>query len=270
MEILAPASTDLDAIAGDIRSRLKRTVEDITAIGAGLLRARSILVSDREFGAWRKREFPDMGQKMAARFMSVASLTNAYPDIMSVQISQTVLYELASQSVPETIVQTVVERARTGKPVSVNAVKALKRECVSPTQDDSQEAIGKPLEDVPASATQEEGECSETHQRGSSAAVEGEDVTATLRSEIEALKRRVSELETENAVLKAENPLNAMMMRYPELWERTMKQAQKKPKRSKAAPPAQTLDAPERPTMLDARKNWQQYPTPFPWPPENK
>lgn len=85
-----------------IHARLKRTAEDIIAIGQDLLEVNEKLAPQGKFHAWLRAEF-DMTRQSAYRFMSVARKFGGC-NIM-LQLSPTVLYSLLDT--PDTVIQMV-------------------------------------------------------------------------------------------------------------------------------------------------------------------
>lgn len=85
---------------------LKRTAEHIIQIGQNLLSIKSSL-GHGHFESWLQAEFA-MSERQARRFMLVAERFGDKTDIMSV-FPVSVLYELASPSTPESVIEQVVE-----------------------------------------------------------------------------------------------------------------------------------------------------------------
>ncbi|WP_116654437.1 DUF3102 domain-containing protein [Pelagibacterium sediminicola] len=118
-------ATEVRAAAERIRVRMKRTAEDIIAIGLDLIEVKSRL-SHGAFLPWIEAEF-GMTDRTAARFMQVAEVYGNKFDIMS-NLTPTVLYELAAPSTPEPVRQIVEAKAEANESVTVEEVKRLKRE----------------------------------------------------------------------------------------------------------------------------------------------
>jgi phage N-6-adenine-methyltransferase len=91
--------------AATIQARLKRTAEDIIAIGQDLIEVKARL-SHGQFEGWLRSEF-EMTQMSAVRFMQVAKRFGDKSNIMLV-LPATVLYALAAPSTPDTIIEQVV------------------------------------------------------------------------------------------------------------------------------------------------------------------
>lgn len=99
-----------------LNDRMKRTVEDIIAIGQDLIAVKEKL-SHGAFLPWIEAEF-GMKQAAAYRFMQVAENYGGKL-INFVNLSPSVLYELAAPSTPEPVRQAVEAKAEAGESVSV-------------------------------------------------------------------------------------------------------------------------------------------------------
>lgn len=119
------AVTEVRAAAERIRVRMKRTAEDIIAIGLDLAAVKERLPHGA-FLPWIEAEF-GMADRTARRFMQVAEVYGGKSDIMA-NLPPTALYELAAPSMPEPVRQIVEQKAEAGESVSVEEVKRLKRE----------------------------------------------------------------------------------------------------------------------------------------------
>lgn len=108
-----------------IRDRMKRTVEDIIAIGQDLITVKEKLPHGA-FLPWIDAEF-GMADRTARRFMQVAETYASKMDKMS-DLPPSVLFELAAPSTPEPVRQAVEAKAEAGESVSVAEVQRLKRE----------------------------------------------------------------------------------------------------------------------------------------------
>lgn len=108
--------------AESIRARMKRTAEDIIAIGQDLIAVKADL-GHGHFLQWLKVEF-DMTQKTASNFMHVAERfgVSGKLEIIS-NLSATILYELAAPSTPEAIIEQVQAGAI---PPNLDAIKEAK------------------------------------------------------------------------------------------------------------------------------------------------
>lgn len=108
--------------AQSIRIRLKHTAEDIIAIGQDLIAVKSKL-GHGKFLPWLKSEF-GMTDRHALNFMRVASRFSGKSEIIS-DFSITVLYELASPSTPDSI----IEQVQSGEiPATMADIRDAKRE----------------------------------------------------------------------------------------------------------------------------------------------
>jgi DNA modification methylase len=104
-----------------IQTRLKRTAEDIIAIGLDLLAVKERL-QHGQFIPWLQAEF-GMSDRHALNFMRVASRFSSKSEIIS-DLPVTVLYELAAPSTPDAVIEQVV----TGQvPATLPAIIQAKR-----------------------------------------------------------------------------------------------------------------------------------------------
>ncbi len=118
-----------------IHARLKRTAEDIIAIGQDLIDVKQDL-DHGQFESWLKTEF-DMSYDTALNFMQVAKKFGDRPELKNGNfpfLSVSVLYALAAPSTPDT----VIDMVKAGKiPPTIPAIREAKRE----VQDGAQETI---------------------------------------------------------------------------------------------------------------------------------
>lgn len=129
----------LQVRAESIRSRLKRTGEDIIAIGQDLIDAKEDL-GHGQFLPWLKAEF-DMSEWSAQKFMQVTTkFGGSDKSVNFTDLGASVLYLLASPSTPETVTQevlsgqikatedqTMLEAVREAKRAAVEAAKAKQK-----------------------------------------------------------------------------------------------------------------------------------------------
>lgn len=118
------AVTEVRAAAERIRVRMKRTAEDIIAIGIDLVAVKERLPHGA-FLPWIEAEF-GMGEDTARNFMRVAGRYGKSGNIPD--LTPSVLYELAAPSTPEPVRQQIEAKAKAGENISVEEVKRLKRE----------------------------------------------------------------------------------------------------------------------------------------------
>ena len=118
------AVTDVRAAAERIKVRMKRTTEDIVAIGLDLIAVKERLPHGA-FLPWIDAEF-GMGEQSARRFMQVGEVYGK-SNIM-LDLPATALYELAAPSTPQDVRHRVEARAEAGEHVSVAEIQRLKRE----------------------------------------------------------------------------------------------------------------------------------------------
>lgn len=103
-----------------IHARLKRTAEDIIAIGQDLIEVKSRL-GHGNYECWLKSEF-EMSLWTANKFVQVAV---RFKSVKFTDLPVSVLYELAAPSTPETVIQMI----ETGQVVpTLSAIREAKRE----------------------------------------------------------------------------------------------------------------------------------------------
>jgi hypothetical protein len=115
---------------------LKRTAEDIIAIGQDLIAVKSRL-GHGKFTPWLDSEF-GMTDRHARNFMNVASRFGSKSEIIS-DLPVTVIYELASPSTPDNVIDMV--EAGTISP-TLPAIREAKQEVQQQTEAKPQESIG--------------------------------------------------------------------------------------------------------------------------------
>ena len=116
----------LDDVARDVRSNLNKTVEGIIGAGKALLEGRDLHPSNQAFSKWCSNEFPELHRKQRLRFMQIAHRfvgTN-----LSHQLSYGVLAELAAPSVPDGLVEQVINAPTPMKVDEVRELKAINRD----------------------------------------------------------------------------------------------------------------------------------------------
>jgi hypothetical protein len=110
-----------------IHARLKRTAEDIVAIGQDLIEVRDRLACVGRgglFHPWLRAEF-DMARRMAYNFISVAERFGDSNCAKFAQLPVSVLYELAAPSTPESVIEMV--EAKQIEP-TISAIREAKQE----------------------------------------------------------------------------------------------------------------------------------------------
>lgn len=107
-----------------IKLRLKRTAEDIIAIGQDLILIKAEL-GHGNFEKWIKINF-EMKRMTAHNIMQVAERFGS--NIQLLYISPTILYELAAPSTPDSVIEEVTAKVEAGETVSVKEVKELKKQ----------------------------------------------------------------------------------------------------------------------------------------------
>lgn len=118
------AATEVRAAAERIRVRMKRTAEDIIAIGTDLVTVKERLPHGA-FLPWIEAEF-GMSEDTARNFMRVAGRYGKSGNIPD--LTPSALYELAAPSTPEPVRQQIEAKAKAGENISVEEVRRLKRE----------------------------------------------------------------------------------------------------------------------------------------------
>ena len=119
-----------------IRTRLKRTAEDIVAIGQDLIVAKKI-VGHGQFEIWVHTEF-GMSPETAQNFMHVAERFGRESGIIP-ELPATILYLLAAPSTPEAVVEQVTSGDVAPKVKDVQgAIKAAKEEAKKAKQEAEQ------------------------------------------------------------------------------------------------------------------------------------
>jgi hypothetical protein len=112
------------AAAERIREKVKKTLEDIIAVGNDLLTVKQELPHG-QFGTWLRAEF-GWTERTARNFMSVAEGFGAKTEMISdLQIAPTAAYLLAAPSAPDEARQAAVERAEAGEQVTTAVAKEI-------------------------------------------------------------------------------------------------------------------------------------------------
>jgi len=106
-----------------IKLRMKRTAEDIIEIGKDLIAIKEKLPHGA-FLPWIASEF-EMSQRTASNFMQTAE---RFGDKLAnfANLKPAAIYELASSSTPDEVVEKVIKKAGSGEKVTAKEVKALK------------------------------------------------------------------------------------------------------------------------------------------------
>jgi hypothetical protein len=110
----------------DIRSRLKRTVEDMIEIGRQLSEVRDALLDDGKYHQWLKVEF-GMSIGSASEYRSIAARFGGEVSIIET-LSPTIVRRLAASSVPIEAIEAVRLAAQAkNKPLKVREAMAIIR-----------------------------------------------------------------------------------------------------------------------------------------------
>ena len=108
---------------GEIRERLRRSAQDIWEIGQKLSDVRSRLQYG-QFLAWIKAEF-GWSQRTAYNFMNVyETFGDRFANLARVNIATSLLYQLASPSVPEELRDQVLRAAQQGETMTAKELRA--------------------------------------------------------------------------------------------------------------------------------------------------
>ncbi|MEM1242011.1 MAG: DUF3102 domain-containing protein [Cyanobacteria bacterium P01_H01_bin.26] len=112
---------------GEIRERLRRSAQDVWEIGEKLSDVRSRLQYG-QFLTWLKVEF-GWSQRTAYNFIKVyETFGDRFANLAKVDIATSLLYQLASPSVPEDLRNEVLESAEQGKKITANELRtAIKK-----------------------------------------------------------------------------------------------------------------------------------------------
>lgn len=107
-----------------IKLRLKRTAEDIIAIGQDLILIKAEL-GHGNFEKWIQVHF-EMKKTSSYVFINAAERFGSNVQILNV--SPSIIYELAAPSTPDSVIEEVTAKVEAGEVVSVKEVKELKRQ----------------------------------------------------------------------------------------------------------------------------------------------
>ena len=111
----------LDDVASDVRKHLSGAVENIIKAGQALQEGRDMHLSNNAFHDWCMQEFPDLKQRLRYNIMQVGRRFDK--QYIAGHIPMTVLYELASPSVPDELVEDIMS---SDKPMKVKEVQQAK------------------------------------------------------------------------------------------------------------------------------------------------
>ena len=122
---LAPgAALELRAAADRIRTRLRRSVEDIIEIGRELTAAKKTL-GHGHFLPWIDAEF-GMSDQTARNLMNVHERFGKSKRLLDLEVSQEALYLLAAPSTEPEVVDAAMEKAEAGEKVGKAEVEEIK------------------------------------------------------------------------------------------------------------------------------------------------
>ena len=116
---------------GEIRKRLRRSAQDVWEIGQRLADVRSRLKRG-QFLAWLKVEF-GWSQRTAYNFINVyETFGDRFAKLANLDIATSVLYQIASPSVPEELRTQVLRSAAAGEKVTNKAIKSAIKQSKQP------------------------------------------------------------------------------------------------------------------------------------------
>ncbi|MEO1590893.1 MAG: DUF3102 domain-containing protein [Cyanobacteria bacterium J06632_22] len=108
---------------GEIRERLRRSAQDIWEVGQKLSDVRSRLKYG-QFLTWLKVEF-GWSQRTAYNFIKVyETFGDRFANLAKVDIATSLLYQLASPSVPDDLREQVIEAAKKGKKITAKELRS--------------------------------------------------------------------------------------------------------------------------------------------------
>lgn len=114
----------VQASAARIRETVKRTIEDIIAVGAELLSVKEELPHG-QFIPWLRAEF-GWTERTARNFMAVAEAFGPKTEMISdLRIDPTAAYLLAAPSAPDEAREAAVERAESGERITAKVAKKI-------------------------------------------------------------------------------------------------------------------------------------------------
>ncbi len=166
-------ASDVRAATERIKLRIKRSAEDIVAIGQDLITAKGLL-SHGQFSEWLETEF-EMDQRTAQNFMRVATMFGKNENFSFFKPS--VLYALAAPSTPESVRGQAVAKVEQGESLSVKEVQELKRKA----------------KEAEKMAQRNQAELDTANSEKQQIA----DRNAALLSDIQSLKQKAAELQQE-------------------------------------------------------------------------
>jgi len=123
-----PLTSDIaeqvQTVAQRIRQMVKRTLEDLLAVGGDLLAVKAALPHGR-FGPWLRAEF-GWTERTARLFMTVAQRFGPKTEpLFDLRIDPTAAYLLAAPSAPEEASAAAVQRAESGEHITVSVAREI-------------------------------------------------------------------------------------------------------------------------------------------------
>ncbi|MEO0407350.1 MAG: DUF3102 domain-containing protein [Cyanobacteria bacterium P01_A01_bin.135] len=127
---------------GEIRKRLRRSAQDVWEIGQRLADVRSRLQYG-QFLAWLKAEF-GWSQRTAYNFINVyETFGDRFAKLATLDIATSVLYQLASPSLPEDLRNQVLDSVAAGKKVTNKALKSAIKQHKQPKKTSPQPSVSE-------------------------------------------------------------------------------------------------------------------------------
>jgi gas vesicle protein len=120
--LAAKTAEKVKEAADRIRQTVKRTVEDIIAVGKELLDVKDVLAHG-QFGPWLRAEF-GWSERSAQNFMNVAEQFKT-ANFAELPIQASAAYLLAAPAVPDKARQVAIEKAQGGEEITFTAAKEI-------------------------------------------------------------------------------------------------------------------------------------------------
>lgn len=124
-DLLEPKTArEVRSTTGRIRGRVKRTVEDLIAVGHDLGQVKEALPHG-QFGKWLKAEF-GWGERTAQNFMSVAGQFGPKRELIAdLRIAPTAAYLLAAPSASDEARERAIARAESGETITAKVARDI-------------------------------------------------------------------------------------------------------------------------------------------------
>ncbi len=125
--------TDAHQIAAIVRSvttRLDTAEKDFLEIGREMLAAKALLKRG-EFLPWLESMFPTVSYRTRRNYMASYEFVEAHPEAR--KLDRTVIFELVTKSIPDEVVEEVLDKAKAGISMTATEVRKLLKEHRNPT-----------------------------------------------------------------------------------------------------------------------------------------